>query len=236
MSASVGWGGMLTNFRTIRNSVRTLEQLEAKASDGTYERITKKEQLQIERQKDKLEKVLGGIRRMKRLPAAVFVVDTLRESIAVREARKLGLPVFAICDSNSDPDVVDYVIPANDDSFKSIAVISKFLAESVEEARMLRKDGHGAEGELHDPERARDEDRGPARRRRRRPEGEGAPRKPRAAKPAPKAEPKAEAQPEAKPEPKAEAKPEPKAEAKPEPTPEPKAETKTETKPAEGQE
>ena len=105
-------GGMLTNFRTIRNSVRTLEQLEAKASDGTYERITKKEQLQIERQKDKLEKVLGGIRRMKRLPAAVFVVDTLRESIAVREARKLGLPVFAICDSNSDPDVVDYVIPA----------------------------------------------------------------------------------------------------------------------------
>ncbi len=185
-------GGMLTNFRTIRNSVRTLEQLEAKASDGTYERITKKEQLQIERQKEKLEKVLGGIRRMKRLPAAVFVVDTMRETIAVREARKLGLPVFAICDSNSDPDVVDYVIPANDDSFKSIAVITKCLAEAVEEARMLRKDGHGAEGELHDPERARDEDKGPARRRRRRPEeGASAPRAPRK----PKAENKTETKP-----------------------------------------
>ncbi len=158
-------GGMLTNFRTIRNSVRTLEQLEAKATDGTYERISKKEILSISRAKEKLVKTLGGVRNMKRLPAAVYVVDTIREDIAVNEARKLGIPVFAICDTNSDPDLVDFVIPANDDAFKSIAVITKSIADAVDEARMLRKDGFGVEGEQAAPEA--EEKPAPRRRRRR---------------------------------------------------------------------
>lgn len=164
-------GGMLTNFRTIRNSIRTLESMEEKQTDGTYERINKKEILQIERQKEKLEKVLGGIRTMKRLPGAIFVVDTVRESIAVSEARKLHIPVFAICDTNSDPDVIDYVIPANDDAFKSIAVITKCLADAVDEAKSLRKEGFGQEGEQHAPERA--DSRAPMapRRRKKRPDG-----------------------------------------------------------------
>jgi small subunit ribosomal protein S2 len=173
-------GGMLTNFRTIRNSVRTLEQAEAKATDGTYERISKKEILAVERQKEKLANTLGGIRNMKRLPGALFVVDTVREAISVHEARKLGIPVFAICDSNSDPDLIDYVIPANDDSFKSIAVITKSLADAIDEARVLRKEkDFGREGEQDAPER---EDGAPRRRRRRetapaRPEGAARPRR-----------------------------------------------------------
>ena len=164
-------GGMLTNFRTIRNSIRTLESMEEKQTDGTYERINKKEILQIERQKAKLELTLGGIRNMKRLPGALFVVDTVREAIAVSEARKLKIPVFAICDTNSDPDQVDYIIPANDDAFKSIAVITKCLADSVDEARSLRKEGFGQEGEQQAPERG-DSKLAP-RRRKKRPDGPG---------------------------------------------------------------
>ena len=204
-------GGMLTNFRTIRNSVRTLETAEAKATDGTYERISKKEKLSIERQKEKLEKVLGGIRNMKRLPGALFVVDTVREAIAVHEARKLGIPVFAICDSNSDPDVIDYVVPANDDSFKSIAVITKSLCDAIDEARLLRKEKDlGREGEQSPPDR---DDKGAPRRRRRqaapptKSEGAARPRKvvPRAdaapAAPAAETPPAAEAKPAADPKP-----------------------------------
>jgi small subunit ribosomal protein S2 len=162
-------GGMLTNFRTIRNSIRTLETLEAKAKDGTYDRIRKKEILSIERQKEKLLDVLGGIRNMKRLPQAMFVVDTVKEDIAIKEARKLGIPVFAICDSNSDPSVVDYVIPANDDAYKSIAVITNALAESIEEGRVLRKESSfGQEGEQDGPEGDAHK---PAARRRRKKEG-----------------------------------------------------------------
>jgi small subunit ribosomal protein S2 len=162
-------GGMLTNFRTIRNSIRTLEAMEEKQTDGTYERISKKEILQIERQKAKLEQTLGGIRNMKRLPGAIFVVDTVREAIAVSEARKLQIPVFAICDTNSDPDLVDYIIPANDDAFKSIAVITKCLADSVDEARSLRKEGFGQEGEQPAPERG--DSKTAPRRRKKRPDG-----------------------------------------------------------------
>jgi small subunit ribosomal protein S2 len=162
-------GGMLTNFRTIRNSIRTLEGMEEKQTDGTYERISKKEILQIERQKEKLEKTLGGIRNMKRLPGAIFVVDTVREAIAVSEARKLHIPVFAICDSNSDPDPIDYVIPANDDAFKSIAVITKCLADAMDEARSLRKEGFGQEGEQAAPDRG--DSKTAPRRRKKRPDG-----------------------------------------------------------------
>ncbi len=126
-------GGMLTNFATIRKSVKKLESLEKKAVDGTYESITKKERLSLEKQKGKLEIALSGIRNMKKLPGAVFVVDTLEEDIGVREAKKLGIPVFAIIDTNSDPDAIDYPIPANDDAYKSIGLIVKTFADAVAE-------------------------------------------------------------------------------------------------------
>lgn len=123
-------GGQLTNFATVKRSVRKWKSLEKKATDGTYEKITKKEKLDIERQKEKMEKVLGGIADMKRIPGAIFVVDILREHIAVQEAKKLGVPVFGIVDTNADPDRVDYAIPANDDASKSISVISKAITDA----------------------------------------------------------------------------------------------------------
>ncbi len=133
-------GGMLTNFSTIRRSLKTLEGFERKATDGTYEKLTKKEQLQIEKSKGKLLRVLGGIRDMRRLPGAVFIVDTNREAIAVAEARKLGIPIFAIIDTNVDPDLVDFPIPANDDAFKSIGLIARIFAESILEGKHAFKD------------------------------------------------------------------------------------------------
>ncbi len=128
-------GGMLTNFTTIRKSVKKLEALEKKATDGTYDIISKKERLTIEKQKGKLLKALEGIRSMKRLPGAVFIVDTVQEEIALREATKLGLPVFAIVDTNSDPDLVTYPIPANDDAYKSIGLITKTFTDAVIEGK-----------------------------------------------------------------------------------------------------
>lgn len=128
-------GGMLTNFSTIRKSVKKLESLEKKATDGTFESITKKERLSLTKLKDKLDLTLSGIRNMKRLPGAVFVVDTLEEEIAVREAIKLGIPVFAIVDTNSDPDPINYPIPANDDAYKSIGLITTAITKAVEEGQ-----------------------------------------------------------------------------------------------------
>jgi small subunit ribosomal protein S2 len=124
-------GGMLTNFTTIRKSIKKLETLEKKAVDGTYENITKKERLMLEKQKEKLERNLSGMRSMKRLPGAVFVVDTLQEEIAVREAVKLGIPIFAIVDTNADPDQINFPIPANDDAYKSIGLITKTFTDAV---------------------------------------------------------------------------------------------------------
>ncbi len=124
-------GGTLTNFSTIKKSIKHLKNLEKMANDGTYDKISKKEILQIEREKEKLKKVLSGIEEMKRLPGAVFIVDTKKENIAVRESKKLNIPVFAIVDSNSDPTVVDYPIPANDDAAKSISIISRSLADAI---------------------------------------------------------------------------------------------------------
>ena len=126
-------GGALTNFRTVRKSVKTLEQLEKKAVDGTYERIRKKEILGLERKKEKLIKYLGGVREMNRLPGGLFVVDTKKELIAVTEARKLDIPVFAILDTNGDPELVDYPIPANDDAYKSIGLIVKTFSDAIVE-------------------------------------------------------------------------------------------------------
>jgi len=133
-------GGMLTNFRTIRNSVKTLETFESMATNGTYGKLHKKEILMVERKKEKLDRVLGGIRNMRRLPGALFVVDIRMEDIAVKEAHKLGIPVFAITDTNTDPDTVDYPIPANDDAYKSIALITHIVTDAILEAKMLRQE------------------------------------------------------------------------------------------------
>jgi small subunit ribosomal protein S2 len=128
-------GGTLTNFATIKKSVKHLKNLEKMATDGSYDNLLKKEILNVEREKEKLEKSLGGIKEMARLPGAVFVVDTKKEAIAVAEAKKLNIPVFGIIDTNSDPDPIDYPIPANDDAFKSISLIVHTVADAVIESR-----------------------------------------------------------------------------------------------------
>jgi small subunit ribosomal protein S2 len=124
-------GGFLTNFTTIRKSVKRLTNIEKMESDGTFDKITKKEILFLQREKEKLNKVLSGIVDMTRLPGAIFVIDVKKEAIAVKEAKRLGVPVFAIVDTNCDPDEVDYVIPANDDAIKSIQVITKAIGDAI---------------------------------------------------------------------------------------------------------
>ena len=124
-------GGMLTNFTTIRKSVKRLTNIEKMESDGTYDKITKKETLVLDREKEKLHKVLSGVVEMTRLPGALFVVDIKKEEIAVAEARRLGIPVFAIVDTNCDPLMVDYPIPANDDAIKSIQTITRLIADAA---------------------------------------------------------------------------------------------------------
>jgi small subunit ribosomal protein S2 len=124
-------GGMLTNFSTIRKSVKRLTNIEKQETDGTFEKITKKERLFLTREKDKLKKVLEGVESMGKLPGALFIVDIKKESIAVQEARRLNIPVFAIVDTNCDPDDVDYLIPANDDAVKTIEIITQHMAEAV---------------------------------------------------------------------------------------------------------
>lgn len=133
-------GGMLTNFATIRRSLKTLEGYECKATDGTYDSLTKKEQLSIEKSKQKLSRVLGGIRNMRRLPGAVFVVDTKKEETAVLEARKLGIPVIAIVDTNVNPDLIDYPIPANDDAYKSIWLVTRAITDAIIEGKKRFRD------------------------------------------------------------------------------------------------
>ena len=138
-------GGTLTNFGTIKKSIKHMKNLEKMATDGTYEKISKKEILHIEREKDKMKKVLDGIEEMKRLPGAIFIVDTKKEQIAVNEARKLNIPIFAIVDTNSDPTVIDYPIPANDDAAKSISIISRTMADAVAEGRVRVAEIQGEE-------------------------------------------------------------------------------------------
>ena len=127
-------GGMLTNFSTIKKSIKHLKNLDKMSVDGTYDSLTKKEILGIERKKEKLEKSLGGIKDMNRIPGGLFVIDSKKESIAVAEAKKLGVPVFAMLDTNCDPDPIDYPIPANDDAFKSISLITHTIADAIIEA------------------------------------------------------------------------------------------------------
>ncbi len=128
-------GGMLTNYRTIRASVKRLKQLEGMSEDGSIQHLVKKEILQLTRERDKLERSLGGIKNMKGLPDALFVVDVSHEDIAVKEARKLGIPVIAVVDTNCSPENIDYVIPGNDDAIRSIRLYAQLAAEAVLEGR-----------------------------------------------------------------------------------------------------
>lgn len=133
-------GGMLTNFGTIRKSLKKLQTLEKMLKDETTSsNIAKRERLTISREKEKLERVLGGITDLTRLPAALFVVDVKREHIAIAEAKRLNIPVFAICDTNSNPDIVDFPIPGNDDAYKSISLITLAIGKAIEEGLMERK-------------------------------------------------------------------------------------------------
>jgi len=132
-------GGMLTNFPTIRKAVKKMSNIDKMMTDGTFDNISKREKLQITRQREKLEKNLGSIVDLTRLPSAVFVVDVMKEHIAVAEANRLGIPVFGIVDTNSDPNNVDFVIPANDDATKSIEVILTAICDAIKEGLEERK-------------------------------------------------------------------------------------------------
>jgi len=127
-------GGTLTNFKTIRGRVRRLEEIEKMEQDGTFDVLPKKEVIGLKKEYEKLNKVLCGIREMNKLPQALYIVDPSKEEIAIREARKLNIPVFGIVDTNCDPDMVDYVIPANDDAIRAVKLISSVLANAIVEA------------------------------------------------------------------------------------------------------
>jgi len=133
-------GGMLTNFATIKRSIDRLKKIETMAQDGTYDLITKKEALQLERERAKLEKSLGGIKGMNRLPGAIFVIDPKKENIAVKEARKLGIPVVAIVDTNCDPEEIDYIIPGNDDAIRAIRLFAQKMADACLEGGAAREE------------------------------------------------------------------------------------------------
>jgi small subunit ribosomal protein S2 len=132
-------GGMLTNFATVRKSIKRMQNINKMMTDGTFENINKKERLMLTREKAKLERMLGGIEEMSKLPGALFIVDIKREHIAVAEARRLGIPTFAIVDTNSDPTTVDFPIPANDDASKSIYLIAREVADAINEGQQERR-------------------------------------------------------------------------------------------------
>ena len=132
-------GGMLTNFPTVRKAVKKMNSIDKMATDGTFDHMSKRERLQVTRQRNKLEKLLGSIKDLTRLPAALFVVDVSKEHIAVNEAHKLNIPVFGMVDTNSDPEKVDFAIPANDDASKSIALICGIMCKAIEEGLDERK-------------------------------------------------------------------------------------------------
>jgi small subunit ribosomal protein S2 len=138
-------GGMLTNFPTIRKAVKKMSSIDKMKTDGSFDTLSKREKLQINRQRAKLEKNLGSISDLTRLPAALFIVDITKEHIAVREAKRLGIPVFAMADTNSNPNLVDFPIPANDDASKSISLIVDVVCNSIQEGLVERKAEKDAE-------------------------------------------------------------------------------------------
>jgi small subunit ribosomal protein S2 len=248
-------GGMLTNYKTIRQSVKRLMTLEQMAEEGGFEGLTKKEVLGLSREQEKLERSLGGIKKMRSLPDVMFVVDVDHEDIAIREARKLGIPVVAIVDTNCSPEGVDYIIPGNDDAMRAIELYAGVIADAVLEGKASLPEVALGEDEFVEldedgkPKKARAKKKGA-----KKPAGKKKAAKKTAAKKAPakkaeaedkpeekadakaeekvaaKSEEKAEAKADTKPEEKAEAKPEEKAEAKPEEKAEAKPEEKAEAK------
>ncbi len=136
-------GGLLTNFQTVRKSLLKLSKLERMETEGVFDVLPKKEVRRLRRQMERLRKLYGGIREMTRLPDLIWVVDTVRESIAIQEAKKLGIPVVAIADSNCDPDVIDYIIPGNDDAIKSIKLLTSKIADAVIEGKTRRESSEG---------------------------------------------------------------------------------------------
>ncbi|MFH5882685.1 30S ribosomal protein S2 [Halalkalibaculum sp. DA3122] len=132
-------GGMLTNFSTVKKSIGRMEEIDRMSKDGTFEDLTKKEALMLEREQDKLEQTLGGIANMNHLPGAVFIVDTIKENIAVKEAVKLHIPIVAMVDTNSDPDIPDYIVPCNDDSARTIQLITSMVADAIIEGNAERE-------------------------------------------------------------------------------------------------
>ncbi|MEO2068969.1 MAG: 30S ribosomal protein S2 [Desulfurobacteriaceae bacterium] len=140
-------GGTLTNFQTIKKSIFKLKMLKKMEEEGVFERLPKKEAMKLKRKKEKLEKYIGGIENMNRLPDALFIVDIVREENAVREARKAGVPVVALVDTNADPDLVDIPIPANDDAIRAIRLLTSRIADAVLEGKMKREAIKLAEGE-----------------------------------------------------------------------------------------
>jgi small subunit ribosomal protein S2 len=140
-------GGLLTNFQTVQKSIKRLKDLEAMQTDGRYEKMTKKERIKLDREREGLEKNLSGIKGMGRLPDAVFVIDVRKEEIAVAEANKLGIPVFAVVDTNCSPEGIDYVIPGNDDALRAVRLFASRIADAVLEGQqMLTEGGATAEG------------------------------------------------------------------------------------------
>lgn len=133
-------GGTLTNFQTIRQSIHRLKRIEKMSTDGTYDKITKKESLNLEREREKLERDLGGIKDMPGMPRAIFVVDAHKETIAILEARKLHIPIVAVADTNADPDFIQHIIPGNDDSIKSLKLFITTAAEACLQGKMRSKD------------------------------------------------------------------------------------------------
>src|ERR1051326_4160572 len=152
-------GGMLTNFNTVRKSVKKMQSIDKMLGDGSAESLTKKERLQLQRDRDKMDKVLGGISQLGRVPAALFIVDIGHEHIALAEARRLGITTFGVVDTNCDPNKVDFAIPANDDATKSIAIITQYITAAIAEGlaeRQAAKDDEGEEnaGDVENEKRA----------------------------------------------------------------------------------
>ena len=155
-------GGLLTNFSTIQKSIKRLKELDSMASDGRYELLPKKEVTRLERERTALEKNLSGIKNMPGLPDAIFIIDSKNEEIAVAEARRLGIPVIAIVDTNCDPDVVDYVIPGNDDALRAIRLFASKVSDSVIEGQQMAKEPRTAKPEEGDDAEAATGTNGPA--------------------------------------------------------------------------
>src|SRR5512138_89602 len=146
-------GGFLTNFNTVRKSVKKMQSIEKMLGDGSFDSITKKERLTLSRDKDKMEKVLGGIAQLSRIPAALFIVDIGHEHIALAEAKRLGVATFGVVDTNCDPNKVDYAIPANDDATKSIAIITQYITAAIAEGlaeRQAAKDEEADDASVSD--------------------------------------------------------------------------------------